>query len=695
MRMHEMEKISNEKYSDEILRLQFEDAQNRQEWRKEEIVKLRADILALQMPGELHVRSRSYNSSAYIEDERHGRYERNFERTNRYLVVGAQKQEHAYGLSDGYSGGKEFLVAQYESGRFASHKPPEEKSPEEYRQELLENRWKKLKDYVEEPWVSREEIPEAEHAEYHARREKFIQTLVEKWKQDDQEVLFKNVGNHEAYQSQSDALRTARALALKAQEDARRFRLYVVLPPIGEIGNESLGVLQRHEQALRKFAVDVQQQIAARLVERNEIEFSSIEERDRAMAADPIPAPWFLQGFSEKDLEKYGRKPGEGFGKRVRGKKGEVTFLPGEKSIVGLRLNGGSSRNGKQIFYSGLISLQYGDTTSLPAYGERGGTKILALVQNPEWCVRWIDTYDGVPQKYGLANASGIGVLYGGELYKEKDQEQVIVQHWDGTAGAGPSGEDIRRAHGLPAYAPHGNATQVASTATQDGILEPALGSGAFAMLFNQRNVEKSAEIPVVQKSIGGAQEKQPDQQLTNKEKAEALHEIQGDLLYIHGIFRGIPAKPYQVPRTKSEGELLAKAAGIVKEKRAEIFINMTDLKGITEAEVMQTTKDRERVFGKIAALKKNAERLAASKESNTLSGAGTANDWVGTFTDLWKRIPTTVTAEVNGMVTQESIPKIIHEIQERVSMKGVDVQQGKEINLKELIEEVAVEYMG
>ena len=164
--------------------------------------------------------------------------------------------------------------------------------------------------------------------------------------------------------------------------------------------------------------------------------------------------------------------------------------------------------------------------------------------------------------------------------------------------------------------------------------------------------------------------------------------------MLIHAIFRGIPVKPYDEPQTKQEGEALATAAAIVKEKRAGLFMTLTDIRELLETAQIHTVKDRDSMFGKIAALKKSAERLANSKEALLLIGKSVSKDWLSSWMELWRDLPATVRSEVNGMVDEKNIPVILREVQKQIALLVGDFQQGKDLKIKKIIEGIAVAYI-
>lgn len=665
-----------------------------------EVAKLRSDIRELQMPGEICIQESTHKSQEYepiSPDERRGGFSYESHRTSKYLVVGAKKKENTHGLYSEYVGGERFLITSYESGIHGrSHLEP--KTAEEYRQELLAEKRERLHNDIRRLFYEQKDRSKEWLEKYATARESFIGALETQWKQEDDHILTERFGDYHAYEAIAERVRSARTLVEHVQEEIKRCRLTLSSDvAYGEIGKDSLEDLEKCEKALLAFVAEAKVRIAQYLEDFDAVVFATSEERDRAMEAEPTPAPWFLYGVEPTLLEKFGRKPGEGFGKRVIGK--PLVFLPGTKPVVGFHIDGRGSRYGREIFYTGLISLQCGTVQDLPNKGYKDAQDILALVQNPDWAIRWKDTKNGELESYGLANAKGIAKLWSGYEIKEG---RIQTEGWDGSPGADISIEDICRAHGLPAYVPlaaQRDSTPVASIASTPPSVptapsQPLLGKEALTLAFAQVNLPKGERNIVSAKPSVAGQEYVQEQNIQPTEAQEILLHAHDDLVLIHAIFRGIPVKPYDVPQTKQEGEALATAAATVKEKRAELFMTLTGIRELIESAQIHTVKDRDSMFGKIAALKKSAERLANSKEALLLIGKSVSKDWFSSWMELWKGLPATVRSEVDGMVDEKNIPVILREVQKQVALLMSDFQQGKDLDIKAKIGDAAIPYL-
>ncbi|MFA6018606.1 MAG: hypothetical protein WC776_05535, partial [Patescibacteria group bacterium] len=362
---------------------------------------------------------------------------------NAYLIVGGRRRAQSHWSGD-WTGGHEFFI----QGELAQ-------DLEAYRQRLIEERRHNLSEmtlaYADAPEERITGIPEKIYSE---RYEKRWAELVHEAGFDRKEVEGIAIERTEFAQREK-LVALFMQLRGNVEQIEKRLGAYRIEKPDqpfswadpAELEMDSLHTEISKIQAWIDAAEAAITQTLEGRGEREIGQHASAEEATRelaeAMAQPAKPATWYLKDITPDKLAGYGRKPGEGFGDCVAGKK---VYLPGDRPIVGMTFGGGTSRYRTDIKTRGLISLA---DQSIPEHVYKGSATLLAIAKDPTWFVQWTRLYDGKPRAYGLATADGTSEM---TIYPKDDGQEIrqVVSHgWKEDESAGPTEEEICVAHGL------------------------------------------------------------------------------------------------------------------------------------------------------------------------------------------------------------------------------------------------------
>lgn len=425
----------------------------------ENIHKTQKNIVNLQAPGEMLTESGSRQTQQQImghyggESWGTGHYS-NVNKVSWYLRTGATKIArtglHAGEYIDGFT--------------FSINEPQKDDTPEQIRDRLLINEKKNLQESFErakktdpipaDPRIydlSPEEWTERYNKSWDVRQ----QRVEQQWHEEGETSLNQMKAELESYEHVNAKQQKLREEADEVTKRSKKLRINLgdlENPALYGTNTESLESLQENIISVQLYINTVNALIEEQLRKRGEVEIAatkSEEEKERAlkeaMEAPATPAPWYLSGIDPAELEKYGRKQGEGFGSKVAGKS---LYLPGDRALVGIKFHGGTRRYKTRIEDRGLYPL--GD--SLPTYVGKRDEDLLAFVENPDWNIKWVHYHDDEPSGYGLANAKGKATL----TPSFNNSYQYQSNSWDQTTdefgksdGQGPTAEEIISAHNL------------------------------------------------------------------------------------------------------------------------------------------------------------------------------------------------------------------------------------------------------
>jgi cold shock CspA family protein len=594
--------------------------------------------------------------------------------TYAYLVVGAYKN---YGQ---YEGGHKFSIG---------CKAKREKTPEELRKDLLliytkeiDQEFARIKnigplpedsriyDITKEEWQSRYDaawkvLEEAKTAEWKVVDEKKIQEA--------KDAYDLKVNTQEMVKAVSD-----RIVALS--EKARKYYIntdFLDRPSVWTSEHDDIEQIRRNIQILSEYETAIQNCITENLLKYKEVDVSE-EDYESKMNEPAEAATWFVPTTYEKesiiaDLEKYGRKNGEGFGLKVAGKQ---KYLPGDKAV--LALNMGTSRRRFSERDIRLNGLSLFGRQEVPAIVCKSSFELRALVQDANWSIQWVKCHDNVPYTYSFANASGIAELTLDDQYPINSRIQS--SDWQGNDGAGPTMQEVIRAHNLNNTRQR-DVAPLLREAKQTEVL-PQEKAPAFVPDPNyeapQNLADFAARVNAEQRGLSRAEPVNPKKAVVQYEQpaidvGEMRRKCEDALASIEIFILGLANFKKEVATT-----LVDK----MKTLRAEYLELLSE---IQKPEVNVVS-----LQGKISTLRNSLQALYKANGSKAIEGYDF--DWMKKYEDLKMAAIAFVNqdSEVSeyiseGIFTKDALQK---EIQKVLAMKVINLQKGKTFTAAELVGE-------
>ncbi|MEK7632668.1 MAG: hypothetical protein AAB473_02660 [Patescibacteria group bacterium] len=632
------------------------------------IASIRADIVDLEAPGELSVDSKEGRGQERATSSFHGdTFETGGYRDTTviqyFLTVGlAPKDERPLMWIPGLPGGrKSFFLSEH-------GKAPED-TAEEIRSRLLEERKKTLKEILSghDPIVNLKidgrifTEPERWRSQYRQALEDVRKTYEDRWRVDDAAKL-------EELNAEWNERRQISATFHELSEEiealhvrARSARVATVAPSVDR-RSENRESLRADIQVYRDYIQQLRSNIEETLRGRREVEVivgkTQAEAEGalrKAMEAPATPAPWFLHGVEPEIFEKFGRKPGEGFGEKVAGEK---LFLPGDKPVVGIKppINLGS-RYSNTVQCEGLSPLD----GNLPTAIGRNPF-IVATVEKPDWCIRWQEVRDRKEQTgYGLVNERGVGTLFGGE--GGGGEYGYLSYDWNGVTGAGPRREDVEVANGLAQ--PRSTQSKPQSQPTLDHVASNAsttlegmnVSGHPSAVLTTHQLADaftrgKKPEVAPVPKNTIKHVSVASEAKLTEAEKMtpELLAGFVDEVDALRGVIselKTLGAKPKTQSKDKPTDQ--EKALAELYEKHIP---SLTEAVRAVQVELAAQDLRPERIRGIIADLRRRVEHVWT--KIGVRAKSESRNDWIPMYLNVWKKIPAEVDANDEALAALE-----------------------------------------
>src|SRR3989339_536088 len=692
---------------EDFAKKRFEFITEQNEYQRKIIKELVDNIIFLQAPGEIFIGSHDIRGQEEVGWRYGGEtggtdHYADKTYTSHFLVTGARKRERS-DWRGAFKGGHSFQI---------DRTLKQEEKPEEIRKELLTKKRNELKNLLDKE-RKHKSIPDDPRI-YDLKPEEWTRRYAEawdsvrkeaeqKWQEEEHEMLEKLRIEQESYEVTTTQLKQAREEKQKKEKHARTLGidLYssgIEEPKWGEIGDDLEEDLKKCLESLQKYIAAADAFIADQLRQCGERDFAVAASKEKVekalreeMEAGATPATWFLSGIDPGEFEVYGRKPGEGFGEKVAGKR---IYLPGNKTAVGIKIGGGRSKYRKIVNYFGLKPL---DGDSLTAEVSKSDAKILALAEDPNWKVSWTEEKDGEPYCYHLVNSKGTGSIYG-DRYESKD--------WNNIEGAGPTMDEIRAVHNLQAnsgirkeksWLERGDEGPKRRQKTSSFSRGPSIGGDVFAVaLEKSREKEPKGAVPsspAPQRRLP-VQEKRGDQKIEKSEAREIKAEAQSTLLLIETIARAISIKAFSSFKNKKEETEIKETTKSLKEKKAELLRDVESFKGEVLLATISNKQEQDRILGKVASFRNRAEKLANSKEAKLLKPDGLAENWQKTLSDLWDMCPRAVIAETEDIVHESKRGALISNVREKLMEHIKKIQSGQEIQLKPIIDDIAEGFM-
>jgi hypothetical protein len=218
------------------------------------------------------------------------------------------------------------------------------------------------------------------------------------------------------------------------------------------------------------------------------------------------------------------------------------------------------------------------------------------------------------------------------------------------------------------------------------GILTQALDT--LKTLFGSA---PSRDVPVSEKKQSGGGYKTPEKNVGREKTEQETRAFQENLDLFEALLENIPLRT-----TDKKNPRDSAAFEKITEKRNRLLDRIM----IFRQDIEQLPSDATNLIltsmqGKIVGLRGDVHQLILSREvAIDLKKTDIVHDWRQQVETLWTQIPTVLKQDVGDLIPAESIPIVVKKARIELLKQVKHIQAGRDIGLKNLIEDIAQQYM-
>jgi cold shock CspA family protein len=640
----------------------------------------------VQYPGELFLTTRSETVTVDYPESLDGYRPAGSYRElvyKHYLVVGARKVEPYPRWVSDYTGGTEFFVT--ETSRRDTPRFPVETPVEEVRSFLIDNFKKKQQRLLEAvkkearvfaPDPDNEVIygmSESEWIEHYNEAWDAVQKkLLEETERQQAENIARKKVEWDTYSTVAEQIKKYRAECSALLDMARTCHVTLltntddITAHRSRLGADPLDLLNREFDTLTAWLPRATKELNDAVQARGEVLFATPADREKAMAEKAQPARWFLSNISEDRIKAYGRAPGEGFGLKdaLIGK-----YLPGKRGVIGLSFQT-LSKNTERYTYVHMSPLE-----QLPeANVYRHNTEIIGLTEDADWRILGVTSSDGEAYLYRLINERG------NATYMPQDDGSFLFEskNWDGINGAGPTVDEVLSAHALKKNERKNWSVQRADSRSAPPTEPPVspmsgvLGS-KFAAAFEKNKVTPHTATSDSPRP-DTARRPAPEKVLSPEQLAVLYDECRVKRSYLRALILGIPNHKDW------------------REKKSDLLtlLSVTE----HEAPTFSSRTEYDKIMGKLSEVERRCSKLLASADYKSSASKISNPHWAKDVQEIWKNIPDQIVTEVGELISVANQAAVRDTVYARAGEIVEQLQQGKQPDLKKMIDDAAEQYL-